>query len=315
MKAASCVQCAVAVWLGLTAACGSSTEDDILPPPPEGQGIQLSYSAVAEAGTEIWKCNVTDLPQSGYLDVNHVESVQNDSVHHMDLMVVSLAAPDLQVGEYDCADIYANYPKLMDEGILIYASQQAQQEIKLPEGTAAELLPHLRVMHEIHYVNTTEEAVTAFSKINAYKYDPEKVQQTIWGGAVRDTDITVPAGATKHIEWTRCVMNDDVDVLFMSSHTHKLAERTVIRPFNGTATGDVMYSNTDWHAPPLQDMTAAPVHVAKGQGFEFECHYKNASASDVHWGFTAADEMCQIALVYTPGETTRKCEVVASGVR
>jgi len=32
----------------------------------------------------------------------------------------------------------------------------------------------------------------------------------------------------------------------------------------------------------------------------------------VHWGFAASDEMCQIALVYTPGQATRKCEVVDS---
>lgn len=306
---------AVLLWLGLTTACGTSSDDDILPPPAAGDGIQISYSAVAAAGTEIWKCNVSDLPTSGWLDVDRVESVQNESVHHMDLMAIQLAAPDLEPGEYDCADIYARYPKLMDEGILIYASQQANQHIQLPPGTAAELLPKMRVMHEIHYVNTTEEPVTAFSKINAYKMPADQVQQTIWGGAVRDTDINIPAGATSHVEWTRCVMNDDVDVLFLSSHTHRLAERTVIHSFNGTDTGDVMYSNTDWHAPPLQDHTAAPIHVAKGTGFEFECDYANPGTSDVHWGFTAADEMCQIALVYTPGETTRKCEVVASGVR
>lgn len=306
---------AAVFWLGLTVACGSSTEDDILPPPAPGEGVQLSYSAVADAGTEIWKCNVTDLPSASWLNVNHVESVQNDSVHHMDLMAVALAAPDLQPGEYDCADVYAQYPALMDDGILIYASQQAEQEIRLPPGTAAELLPHLRVMHEIHYVNTTEEPVTAFSKINAYRYPPEQVQQTIWGGAVRDTDITVPAGTTAHVEWTRCTMNADVDVLFVSSHTHKLAERTVIRSFDGVTAGDILYTNTDWHAPPLKDLTAAPIHVPAGTGFEFECHYKNAGSTEVRWGFSADEEMCQIALVYTPGETTRKCEIVGSGVR
>ena len=29
-------------------------------------------------------------------------------------------------------------------------------------------------------------------------------------------------------------MTDDVDVLFLSSHTHALAEKTVIRSFDGT---------------------------------------------------------------------------------
>ena len=32
---------AVAFWLGLTVACSDSADDDILPPPPEGEGIQL----------------------------------------------------------------------------------------------------------------------------------------------------------------------------------------------------------------------------------------------------------------------------------
>jgi hypothetical protein len=300
--------------LGSTIACSSEPADPF-PAPAEGEGIQLSYSAVAEPGTEIWKCNVSDLPSKGYLEVNRVESIQNDSVHHMDLMAIALAAPDLQPGEYDCADVYRDYPRLMDDGIMIYASQQAEQQILLPEGTVAELLPRLRVMHEIHYVNTTEEAVTVFSKINAYAYPVEQVQQTIWGGAVRDTDITVPAGAMNHVEWSRCTMNADVDVLFLSSHTHALAEKTVVRTFDGTTAGEIVYTNTDWHAPPLQDHTAAPLRVPAGSGFEFECHYKNRGSSDVRWGFNASDEMCQIALVYTPGETTRKCEIVASGVR
>lgn len=306
-----------AVWMTcILIGCGSTSDDnDLLPPPAKGEGIQLSYSAVAQPGEEIWKCNVSDLPTDKYLDVNRVESVQNDSVHHMDLMAIALAAPNLAPGEYDCAPLYAQYPSLMDQAVTLYASQQATQQVQLPEGTVAELLPKLRVMHEVHYLNTSEEPVTVYSKINAYAYPQDKATQNIWGGAVRDLDITVPAGATDHVEWTRCVMNGDVDVLFLTSHTHKLADRTVIRPFDGHTTREPIYMNTDWHAPPLHDMTSAPLHVAAGTGFEFECHYSNPGSADVHWGFTAADEMCQMALVYTPGDTTRKCEITESGVR
>ncbi|MBX3159417.1 MAG: hypothetical protein KF773_25830 [Deltaproteobacteria bacterium] len=277
--------------------------------------LEIAYRVTAAPGEEVWKCNVTDLPIDRYVNVNRVESEQTDAVHHMDLMAVALAAPDLQPGSYDCADVYAQYPRLMDDGILIYAAQQAQQAIQLPEGVSAELLPRLRVMHEIHFVNPSDAPVEAYSKILAYPYDDTKVTTTIWGGAVRDVDIAVPPGATDHVEWTRCTMNADVDVLFLSSHTHQLADRTEIRLFDGTSVGEVLYANTDWHAPPLQDHTAAPLHVAKGTGFEFACHYANRGAETVHWGFNAKDEMCQIALVYTPGETSRKCEIVESGVR
>jgi len=120
--------------LGITVtACGDSTDvpgidpNDPLPPPKTGEGIQVSYSVTVPAGEEAWKCNVTDLPSDKWMNVNHVESVQNASMHHMDLIAVALAAPDLQPGEYDCAALYAQYPGLMDNGIIIYASQQASR--------------------------------------------------------------------------------------------------------------------------------------------------------------------------------------------
>jgi hypothetical protein len=300
------------ILLLVLGACG---DPDPFPPPAAGEGIQVSYAIQVEPGTEAWRCNVIDLPSDKWLSVNHVESVQNDAMHHMDLMATVFAAPELGIGEYDCAEVYAQYPALMDDGLLIYASQQASQQIVLPPGTVAELPPKLRLMHEIHFVNTGEERVEAFSKINAYKYPDEQVTQTIWGGAVRDVEIAIPANATEHVEWTRCVMNADVDVLFLSTHTHALAKTAVIRPFDGSVAGDVIYSNTDWHAPPLQDYTAAPIRVPAGSGFEFECHYSNRNSHEVRWGFNAADEMCQIALVFTPGEATRKCEIVAQGQR
>jgi hypothetical protein len=303
-------------------ACGAESPgidpDDPLPPPPEGVGIQFAYEVDVGPGEEVWKCNVSELPSKKFFPVNHAESVQNDSMHHMDLIATAFGAPELEPGEYDCKDIYDQYPGLMDSGVIVYASQQAEQQILLPPGTVADLLPRMRLMHEIHFVNPTDQAVKAFSKINAYEYK-DKVEQTIWGGAVRDLDINVPAntGTGTHIEYTRCKMNMDVDVLFMSTHTHALAEKTVIRAFDGASlvAGEMLYENTDWHAPKLHDFTATPLHIPAGSGFEFECHYVNHSGSEVHWGFTAAEEMCQIALVYTPGEATRQCEVVESGVR
>jgi hypothetical protein len=305
----------------LLAACAEAPSvdpDDPLPPPPEGTGVQFAYEVEVAPGEEVWKCNVSELPSTRFFPVNHAESVQNDSMHHMDLIATAFGAPDLEPGEYDCQDVYDRYPGLMDAGVIVYASQQAEQQILLPAGTVADLLPRMRLMHEIHFVNPTDVAVKAFSKINAYEYK-DKITQTIWGGAVRDLEINVPAntGTGTHVEYTRCTMNQDVDVLFLSSHTHALAEKTVIRRYDGTSlvAGDVIYENTDWHAPPLQDYTQAPLRVPAGSGFEFECHYKNHSGKEVKWGFTADEEMCQIALVYTPGEATRQCEVIESGVR
>ena len=67
----------------------------------------------------------------------------------------------------------------------------------------------------------------------------------IWGGNVRDENITIPANST-HTEWTRCVLNKDVDVIFLASHMHKLGKEFTIRLFDGTDSGDI-FTNDDWH--------------------------------------------------------------------
>lgn len=84
--------------------CGSTEAgDDLLPAPDPDEGIQVAYAIDVAPGAEAWKCNVLDLPSDKWMSVNHVESVQNASMHHMDL--IAIAAPDLPPGEYECADV------------------------------------------------------------------------------------------------------------------------------------------------------------------------------------------------------------------
>jgi len=297
----------------MVAACGGGDDgvdpDDPLPPPPADEGFQIAMEVEVPAGTEIWTCVVSELPTSEFTPVNFVESVQTAGIHHMDVMALAFADVDLAPGTYDCNEVYADYPELMEDGLIIYAAQQAEQQIKLPEGTIADLPGRLKVMQEIHYVNATPSPVTAFSKINIYRYDGD-VEEQIWGSAVRDVELDVPPGESA--EWTRCVMSDDVDVLFLTSHTHQLARSVEIRAFDGANVGEVLYENTDWHSPQLLSFGETPLHVPAGTGFEFTCNYSNDSEETVHWGFAAADEMCQIAIVFTPGEASRTCDVVAS---
>lgn len=297
----------------LLAACGGGDDgvdpDDPLPPPPDGEGFQIAMEVEVPAGTEIWMCQVSELPTSEFTPVNFVESVQTAGIHHMDVMALAFANVDLAPGMYDCNDIYADHPELMEDGLIIYAAQQAEQQIKLPEGTIADLPGGLKVMQEIHYVNATTSDVTAFSKINVHRYDGD-VEQQIWGSAVRDVELEVPPGESA--EWTRCVMSDDVDVLFLTSHTHQLGKKVEIRAFDGATVGELLYENDDWHSPELLSFGEQPLHVPAGSGFEFTCHFDNPTTETVRWGFAAADEMCQIAVVFTPGEASRTCDVVAT---
>jgi hypothetical protein len=305
--------CAAAlVALAALVACSSESDgvdsNDPLPPPAEGEGYQIEMTATAPPGSEIWKCVVQRLPNDDWMFVNHVESVQTLGMHHMDVMVIGFAGVELDPGTYECDDLYRENSDLMD-GLILYASQDDVQEIQLPPGIAANLPPNLMIMYEIHYVNTTEQPVDTFSKINMYDYDPTLVTDTIWGAAIRDTELNIPA-MSEHTEWTRCVMTDPIDLLFLTSHTHQLGREVTIRSFDGQTVGDEIYRNTDWQTPFLQSFGTQAMHIPAGSGFEFSCRFDNRSADPVTWGFGAADEMCQIGIVFSPGEAKRKCTIV-----
>jgi Copper type II ascorbate-dependent monooxygenase, C-terminal domain len=284
----------------------------LAPPAPE-EGVQFAMDVTAPAQTEVWKCLVGYVPgvQPGQLlDFNLVESKQSANIHHMDLSVLTLAEDDIEPGVYDCTSLYAQHPRLMDE-LVIYASQHPEQKLQLPPGVVAEVPSGVKTMLEVHYVNTADVEQTVFTRINAYWIDPLAVTNRIWGFAVRDVNLSIPAGGSTD-EWTRCQLSEDVDLLVLSTHTHQLARKTEVFRWTGEAVGELIYTNTDWHAPVLMDLTQSPIHLKRGEGLEFHCHYDNPSDHEVRWGFKSTDEMCQMALVYTPGNPSIECQQIAS---
>ena len=285
-----------------------------LAPPPEGQGFQMRIDTFAPAGTEIWKCYVADIPSANSIfhQVKRVESLQTAGVHHMDVMALGLLELPIENGMHDCDVLYGEYAEMMEDGIFLYASQLESEELTLPDGVAAGVPSNLQVMVELHYVNATLEDKEIWSRINAWTVPDAEVEQGIWGSAVRDTDINIPPGATAHVEWTRCVMNEDIELLFLSSHVHELSQRVDVFHFDGESTGELFYQNLDWHRPELMKFSP-PLQIKAGEGFEFRCNYKNFGDEVVNWGFSSTDEMCQIAIVHTKFDTSIQCEVVASG--
>jgi hypothetical protein len=266
---------------------------------------------VVPPGSEAWRCKIGQISNETLAHVNRVESVQTEGMHHMDVMSLIFTGLDLPPGDYDCTELYEAHPELMQNGLTLFAAQAARSIVNLPEGTVASLPPKMAALHEIHYVNTTDKEVKVSSRVNAYTIPQEQVKARIWGGAVRDVNINIPPRAS-HEEWTRCVMNQDVDVIFLASHTHQLGRRVTIAPFDGTTVGEVIYENTEWENPALKDFSKNPLRLKKGQGFEFRCYFQSTRDEMVNWGFKASDEMCQIAIVHTPGDVNTLCEPVAS---
>lgn len=277
--------------------------------PPVSEGLQLGFDFTAPAGTETWKCMIGPLPIHDTTAVHAVHSLNSSAVHHMDLMVLAYSGAPTTPGVHDCAELYRAYPKLMEETIL-YAGQAAEQSFTFPQGVAALVPAGLTTMYEVHFLNATPSDRRVESRLNVYTMPVEGVKKSVWGGAVRDLSIDIPPGADDHVEWTRCVMTEDIDLLFVSTHTHQLGFKTTVSRFDGSKVQEEIYSNLDWRSPTPRDFTSAPLHVPAGQGFEFACHYRNPTDTAVNWGFLAKDEMCNLALVFTPGDPSIHCKFV-----
>ncbi len=287
---------------------GATADIPVLTPPPAGEGFQVSMFGTAPPYTEVWLCSVYDLPTDEAAAVNSVEYLQNDGTHHVTLSTTYLSATPLPEGDHDCADLYAD-TNLMQDIVMMFGNQgEAEGTLTLPQGVAANLPAGIQLLQEIHYVNTTSEELAIYSYLNGWTIPQDDVVEGIWGGTVRDENIEIPP-ASEHTEWSRCVMNEDVEVQFLASHTHATATNFTIAPYDGVAPGDVFYSNDDWHDPKIQQFTS-PLVVPAGEGFEFACTWSNPSEDTVNYGLLSTDEMCNMAIVFTPFSITAACDVV-----
>lgn len=287
---------------------GDPTFEDLLPP-PEGEGFQMAMSAQVEPGEEAWTCAVYTSPNGEVANVNRVEFQQTQGMHHLTLSTSlspdGVGAPE---GTYRCEDVYTG--AFMEDQVMMFGdSGNDSGVLQLPPGVVAMVPAAIPVVHEVHFLNATDAPIELRSVVNVYTIPSEEVVDGVWGGSVRDENIHVPAGAVDHVEWSRCVFNRDVEVHFLAAHQHALGERFTIAPFDGVAVGDILFENTDWRDPMVTQYDP-PLVVPAGQGFEWACHWSNPAEDEVTYGLTAADEMCNLAVVHTPMDLTAACEVV-----
>ena len=298
------------------------TDRPVLAPPDEDDGFQMAMYGTAPPFSEVWLCSVYPLPIDavGLTAVQSVQYNQNEGMHHFTLSALGFSLSGQEVenpiahGEYDCNDLYSD-SAVMEDAIMVFGGQgDAEGEMSFPDGTVANVPSTIDVLHEVHFVNPTPDEVEVYSEVNAYTVDQSEVEKSMWGGSVRDENIFIPPN-TVHTEWSRCVFNEDVEVMVLAGHQHELGTRFDIAPFDGETgeVGDVFFSNDDWHTPMITQYEP-PMVVPAGQGFEWTCEWNNTTDNEVVYGNESTDEMCNMAVVFRPVEgmisMTAACEVV-----
>lgn len=177
----------------------------------------------------------------------------------------------------------------MSNHIFWAGTQTSNYDYTLPEGAALLLPAGFSLDLNAHNVNKTTTPTTGEVYANLYTIPKAKVVNVVQALDMANTDLRLPAGQ-KTVMTKSFTFGTNVKVLMLTSHTHKLGEKFVIKIKGGSRDGEVVYENTDWESPLIKTF-ATPILLKKGEGFTSEITYNNTTKNAVKFGLTSEDEM------------------------
>ena len=237
-----------------------------------------------------------------------LETLVSDNTHHMNVFIGQFSFLDpflgegasedalgMPIGQYDCDEL-----SVMESAFPVFPSQRDNQQITLPDGVAAPLLvPGLYVFSH-HYVNASDTPVLVNAALNVETVPADAVDQV--ASLVFDAigGFEVPAGE-RQVQTRTCVMDRDVSVALVSTHTHEWGECTALSAFDGQdVSSEPFFVNKDWEVPPILHFEPQTFELAAGEGIHYACHFDNDTERTLTVDGTAEGEMCVFAAVVYP---------------
>ena len=300
----------------LLLSCGEATEPELLdltvslPLPASGYQIVTEPFEV-EAYTEVEICSVVRMEPSGtetLLWTDTLETLVSQDTHHMNVFIGQFSFLDpfmgegasedalgVPIGQYDCADL-----SVMESAFPVFPSQRDNQQITLPEGVAAPLMVPALYVFSHHYVNATDTPVLINAALNVETLPADEVEHV--ASLVFDAigDINVAPG-TRDVVHRTCVMDRDVNVALVSTHTHEWGECAALSEYtNDQVAEDPFFVNKSWEVPPILHFPEDTFEIAAGDGIHYACHYDNDTDYTLTVDGTSEGEMCVFAAVVYP---------------
>jgi len=265
-----------------------------LDPPASGIQINLDKFEVA-ANFEREFFVYKKLGNSEDIYVNRVQIKMRQNSHHFllyDFNDQITAKPALDViRDIRNPNGSMNYPNMipMLNHVYMAGAQTPLMEYQFPGGVALKFSAGAALDFNSHYVNKQSVPIEGEVNVNLHTIpisDVNKIARTLDLG---NTNFTLPPKEKTTIRKT-FTMNVRTHVFALTSHTHKLGERFVIKIAGGVRDGEVVYTNTDWHHPSIVNY-ANPIVLNPGEGLTSEITYNNTKSVPVYFGLTSEDEM------------------------
>jgi hypothetical protein len=185
---------------------------------------------------------------------------------------------------------------LFSTGTLIFVAGTGTSSHTESAGYGAVLAKNGTFVTNHHVFNTGSQPITVGARFTLKVAGAADVPHPTRALSCQTLDINLPPGPSDVT--ATCLAPFDLDVVSLSSHAHQDLVKFETRMYDGTTTQpDVLYTSTDWTSPTVTAL-ATPLHLAKGQGLTFTCHFDNQTGSTIGYGLTATTEMCAAMTAY-----------------
>lgn len=275
-----------------------NTRFEALAPPPAGQGFQIKldpFTVAPKFEREFFVYKKVGNTSGVY--VNRFEIKMRANSHHFILYDFNNQLPVVSRPAFNAVrDIRSQtgdliYPNMLPMAfhVFVIGSQSPGFSYAFPPGVALYLPPDMAFDMNSHYVNKSFSEITGEVNVNLYTLAPAEVKNVVRALNLGNQSLELPPNqrttATKTFSMAKKTF-----IVALTSHSHQLGEKFLIRIAGGTRNGEIVYTNTDWHHPPMITFNP-PLVLNPGEGLTSEITYNNTSAATVRFGLTSQDEM------------------------
>ncbi len=269
---------------------------DGLTPPAAGEGYQMRlgpFTVSPNFEREMFSHQLVGNTEEQF--VNRVQVQMRPGSHHFilyDFYNINRPLPQKnEIRDIRNPNGTTNLQTLLSmQNHVFWAGTQTQvHDYTLPEGAALVLPANASFDMNSHYVNKTDQATTGEVHVNLYTIPKEKVKHWVWALNLANERFVLPPKKTT-VATKSFTFENPTTILMLTSHTHKLGKKFVIKIKGGSRHGEVVYESTDWEHPLIKNFPT-PIRLKAGEGLTSEITYDNTTNKTIRFGLLSEDEM------------------------
>jgi hypothetical protein len=270
-----------------------------------------STDITLQPGEEVTYCFYFHTSNTSPVAVNKWVGDMTTGSHHLIVFTGGPAMPD----GLDMTNSCGLGTSAQNPPTWVFASQTLHSELDLPaddgggKPLAEVIQPNSEVAIQMHYLNSTDNVLTAHDTVKAYalasgtQYTPTAAYNTY------NNSISIPPHATGFTVTASCPAPPG-KIWLMSTHAHK---QMVDAKVSDAST--MLVDSTDWEHPNVKTWDATPFYAVGATDLTWSCTYDNtgpnANNTVVSGASAATNEMCMATGYYFPASASKICLVDA----